>query len=799
MLGLEMEGQSQLINLITEPHHTAGRITGMPRGTTIISDKSIKQNQPGPRAGIVASRGLGLTSLDSWCSRDCAAAIARIQGQQVLIASIYLDINTTVTPDWMVGLVRMADRKKLPLIIGIDSNAHSSLYGPDNNTRGDAFEDFLLEHGLDVENQGGAPTFETRRGTTLIQTHIDVTLTRDLPFNVENWRVDRTYNASDHNTIRFSIASNESGQVKIRPWSTADWRLFSDILRDADYRIPDAISMKKLDKLTARLYDVLGDALDRACPEKAVEPTIQGNRWATATHKADKAKISELYQRAKSTRLDHDWKAYKKADKAFKHKCKRDRNKAWREYKESLQNQKDMASLARLAQREERREINVLTKPDGSSTEPGTETIDLLTTTHFPAATSKQHVTYNNRRNCSIAQLEDKYNDWISTQKIIAALDGFEKEKSPGPDGIKPLIFEHLPPQFLHTLRIIYRSCIHLGYTPKLWKRTKVIFISKPGKDSYDKPKSFRPISLSNYFLKGLERLVGWKMDEALVHFPIHHKQHGFISGRSTESAISNTTDYIEKFIMNKQHCVGIFLDISSAFDSIKASHVRRALLDHGGDPEMVQWYFNYISHRDIEISMHGNTTTLSTGVGFPQGGVCSAKFWLIAFDFAIKIINTYNIEGNGYADDCSALYGGRRLDHAISRLQKMLDSLTAWGRRCGLKFNPDKSVAVVFTRSRKLPTTTLKIDGKAIAYKQEVKYLGVTLDSKLQWKTHIDDKTKKAKKFISQVASITRNNWGPKPALMRWAYLSIVRPMLCYGSMIWGHRAPYHDSQNRR
>ena len=250
---------------------------------------------------------------------------------------------------------------------------------------------------------------------------------------------------------------------------------------------------------------------------------------------------------------------------------------------------------------------------------------------------------------------------------------------------------------------------------------------------------------------------------------------------------------------MNKQHCVGVFLDISSAFDSIKASHVRRALLDHGGDPEMVQWYFNYISHRNIEISLHGVMALLSTGVGFPQGGVCSAKFWLIAFDFAIKIINTYNIEGNGYADDCSALYGGRRLDLAISRLQKMLDSLTAWGRRCGLKFNAEKSVAVLFTRSRKTPPCNLYIDGQPVPYKTEVKYLGVTLDSKLHWKTHITDKINKAKRFVSQVAHITRNNWGPKPALMRWAYLSIVRPMLCYGSMIWGHRAPYHANKLRR
>ena len=198
-------------------------------------------------------------------------------------------------------------------------------------------------------------------------------------------------------------------------------------------------------------------------------------------------------------------------------------------------------------------------------------------------------------------------------------------------------------------------------------------------------------------------------------------------------------------------------------------------------------------------MAMHGELALFSTGIGFPQGGVCSAKFWLVAFDYAIKIINRYNIEGNGYADDCSALYGGRRLDHAISKLQKMLNELTEWGKTCGLRFNPEKSVAVVFTRRHKLPPKPLYIDGKEIEYKNEVKYLGITLDKKLHWTPHINDKINKTKKFISQIAHITRRNWGPKPQLMRWAYIGIVRPMLCYGAMIWGHRAPELEAKLRR
>ena len=127
------------------------------------------------------------------------------------------------------------------------------------------------------------------------------------------------------------------------------------------------------------------------------------------------------------------------------------------------------------------------------------------------------------------------------------------------------------------------------------------------------------------------------------------------------------------------------------------------------------------------------------------------------------------------------------------------MNDLTEWGKTCGLKFNPEKSVAVIFSRRRKIPPFSLRIDGGEIEYKTEVKYLGVTLDSKLHWNKHVEEKITKTKRYLSKVASMTRKNWGPKPKLMRWAYIGIVRPMLCYGAMIWGHRAPELMEKLRR
>ena len=180
--------------------------------------------------------------------------------------------------------------------------------------------------------------------------------------------------------------------------------------------------MKKLDRMLERLYFIPRQGLDAACPEVEVKGKIAGSLWATDKHAIAKHRVTELYRKAVHSKSDTDWSVYKTADKEFKALCKKDKNKAWREYKERLQTDKDMASLVRLAQRGDRKDINVLSRADGTQTEPGKQTIDLLTETHFPAATNTTHVTYNNRKNCSIEEIKDKYNDWINMDILVTAL-----------------------------------------------------------------------------------------------------------------------------------------------------------------------------------------------------------------------------------------------------------------------------------------------------------------------------------------------------------------------------------------
>ena len=123
---------------------------------------------------------------------------------------------------------------------------------------------------------------------------------------------------------------------------------------------------------------------------------------------------------------------------------------------------------------------------------------------------------------------------------------------------------------------------------------------------------------------------------------------------------------------------------------------------------DLVEWYYNYLMHRNMNFELQGASKRVSNSLRFPQGGVASAKMWLIAFDKAIEIINSHGVYGVGFADDCCALVGGTNLGYMVHKLQLVLNDLTAWGESVGLAFNEKKMVAITLPGLNKCRNTIL-------------------------------------------------------------------------------------------
>lgn len=93
----------------------------------------------------------------------------------------------------------------------------------------------------------------------------------------------------------------------------------------------------------------------------------------------------------------------------------------------------------------------------------------------------------------------------IDESKLVWAINRFESYKSPGCDGIIPAMLQQCINVLANKLCILFKASLALSYIPEAWRS---VFISKPGKENYDRAKSFRPISLSSFLLKTLEKLI---------------------------------------------------------------------------------------------------------------------------------------------------------------------------------------------------------------------------------------------------------------------------------------------------
>ena len=106
------------------------------------------------------------------------------------------------------------------------------------------------------------------------------------------------------------------------------------------------------------------------------------------------------------------------------------------------------------------------------------------------------------------------------------------------------------------------------------------------------------------------------------------------------------------------------------------------------------------------------------------------------------------------------------------------------------LTVNPEKAEVVLFTRKYKTsPVSGLKLFGKEIKVSKEAKYLGVVLDSKLNWSKHLEYACGKVTQAYWACRKAFGPTWGLGPDKVRWLYTAVLRPRLVYGAAVWWPR----------
>jgi hypothetical protein len=121
---------------------------------------------------------------------------------------------------------------------------------------------------------------------------------------------------------------------------------------------------------------------------------------------------------------------------------------------------------------------------------------------------------------------------------------------------------------------------------------------------------------------------------------------------------------------------------------------------------------------------------------GVPQGSALGPVLYLLYIN---DVPATLNSAMAMFADDTAVMAIGETVESSTRKLQSAVNKVAIWTRKWQIKLNESKSVHIDFTN--KIRQQPIFINGTKVLYANTAKYLGMTLDAKLQWKGHINKK----------------------------------------------------------
>lgn len=777
------------VALIQEPWVNGGKVLGLrDTGARIIYDQGTER----PRTCLLVNRRLEFLALTEYCSQDLTAVRMMYYEngnlRSMIVASAYFPWDSPTQPPSLEfkKLVDHSKLSKLQLLTGIDANAHNEAWGSTNtNSRGECLLDYFVVKDLSLLNEGSEPTFITKTRKEVI----DITVASSvISTQISGWHVSEEPSHSDHRFIYFEVLSADGPRVSYRNPRKTNWGKYKKILTSKVSQMnKDVRNILDIERVSINLEAAIGKAYEDSCP--MVEVLNKKTSWWTDELARLRRQTRWLFNRAK---LNKDWDAYYQSLKSYNKAIRTAKRVGWRNFCQEVDKTSEASRLQKIIAKEPIL-LGTLKRPGGGFTESGKDTMEVLLQTHFPESVIKDS-RGDSPGTLGIPAGRPKKEDWAVAKKVVSynkiewAIGTFKPYKAAGADNIFPALLQQGKDIIIPILCRLFRACIASSYAPKSWRNARVVFIPKPGKSTYKEPKAFRPITLSSFALKTLEKLVdNYIRRTSLKERPLHRNQHAYQVGKSCESALHQMVARIENTIIHKEAALGAFLDIEGAFDNTSFDAMIQASYSRGIESTLCRWIEAMLKGRTVSITMFGETVRAKVMKGCPQGGVLSPLLWNLVVDGLLNTLNDKGYFSQGYADDLVILIQGKYLNTISEVMQSALKEVESWCGRVNLKVNPSKTTLVPFTLKRKLEELKPPVlCGERLTLAGEVKYLGIILDTKLTWNPHLEKLKQKCIRTLMVSRRAFGKSWGLKPRVMDYLYRAVIRPMITYNCVVW-------------